>query len=110
MEGSLNEMAKAKRKTVPKFRTESEEAEWWDNHRETVSREFVAAGKRGELKRTTYAELRERVAARPVTIRLAESDIELARKQAERKGLPYQSYIKSLLHETLVEREGSRSS
>ncbi len=28
-----------------------------------------------------------------------------ARKQAERKGLPYQTYIKSLLHETLVERE-----
>ena len=29
----------------------------------------------------------------------------LARKQAEHKGLPYQTYIKSLLHETLTERE-----
>jgi len=27
------------------------------------------------------------------------------RKQAEQKGLPYQTYIKSLLHETLTERE-----
>jgi predicted DNA binding CopG/RHH family protein len=26
-------------------------------------------------------------------------------KQAERKGVPYQTYIRSLLHETLVERE-----
>jgi predicted DNA binding CopG/RHH family protein len=46
------------------------------------------------------------LAARPVTIRLAEADIQLAQKQAERKGLPYQTYIRSLLHETLVEREG----
>jgi predicted DNA binding CopG/RHH family protein len=29
----------------------------------------------------------------------------MARKRAERKGLPYQTYIKSLLHETLVKRE-----
>jgi len=29
----------------------------------------------------------------------------MARKQAEQKGLPYQTYIKSLPHETLAERE-----
>jgi predicted DNA binding CopG/RHH family protein len=29
----------------------------------------------------------------------------MARKQAEEKGLPYQTYIKSLLHETLTQRE-----
>jgi hypothetical protein len=33
------------------------------------------------------------------------ADLALARKQAEQKGLPYQTYIKSLLHETLAERE-----
>lgn len=88
-----------------KFKSETEEAEWWDNHREMVSREFVKAGKRGELKLTTHAELKERLAARPVTIRLAEADIALARKQADRKGLPYQTYIRSLLHETLADRE-----
>ncbi|MFZ0594651.1 MAG: CopG family antitoxin, partial [Bryobacteraceae bacterium] len=90
------------KRVVPKFATEAEEAEWWDKHRETVSREFVEAGKRGELKRRTYAELLKRLASRPVTIRLNEADIALAQKQAERKGLPYQTYIKSLLHETLI--------
>jgi predicted DNA binding CopG/RHH family protein len=30
-----------------------------------------------------------------------EIDIELARQQAARKGLPYQTYIKSLLHQAL---------
>jgi predicted DNA binding CopG/RHH family protein len=41
----------------------------------------------------------------PTSIRLSEEVIELARKQAARRGLPYQTYIKSLLHETLIGRE-----
>jgi predicted DNA binding CopG/RHH family protein len=44
-------------------------------------------------------------AAPVVSLRIPEADLALARKQAERKGLPYQTYIKSLLHETLVKRE-----
>lgn len=103
-------MAKTTKKlVVPKFRTEAEEAEWWDQNRKLVSQQFVAAGKRGELKRVTVEQLRERLAARPVTIRLPEADLALARKQAERKGLPYQTYIRSLLHETLAAREAKRS-
>lgn len=43
--------------------------------------------------------------ARVVALRMPEADLALARRQAERKGLPYQTYIKSLLHETLVKRE-----
>jgi predicted DNA binding CopG/RHH family protein len=39
--------------------------------------------------------------ARVVSIRLPENDIELARRQAAQKGLPYQTYIKSLLHQAL---------
>ncbi len=34
-----------------------------------------------------------------------EADLDLARKQAEEKGLPYQTYIKSVLHEALMKRE-----
>ena len=40
-----------------------------------------------------------------VALRIPEADLALARKQAEQRGLPYQTYIKSLLHETLNERE-----
>ncbi len=59
----------------------------------------------------TKEKLRERIAGskkRPaptVALRIPEADLALARKQAEQKGLPYQTYIKSLLHETLAERE-----
>ncbi len=48
-------------------------------------------------------------ATRNVTIRMAEADLDLARKQAEEKGLPYQTYIKSVLHEALVKRKGRAS-
>ena len=45
-----------------------------------------------------------RVLSRFLSIRLPEPDIALAQRLAESKGLPYQTYIKSLLHEAL-ERE-----
>jgi hypothetical protein len=45
-----------------------------------------------------------RVLSRLVSIRLPEPDLALAQKLAAAKGLPYQTYIKSLLHEAL-ERE-----
>lgn len=101
----------SKKLVVPKFRTEEEEADWWYANREKVSAAFIEAGRRGELNVVTKEQLRERMAARPVTIRLPEADLALARKQAGRKGLPYQTYIRSLLHETLSEREaGERRS
>lgn len=37
------------------------------------------------------------------TIRLDPADVSLARIQAERKGLRYQTYLKMLLHEALAE-------
>ena len=36
---------------------------------------------------------------------MAEADLDLARKQAQEKGLPYQTYIKSVLHEALVKQQ-----
>lgn len=45
-----------------------------------------------------------RVLSRLLSIRLPETDIALAQRLAGSKGLPYQTYIKSLLHEAL-ERE-----
>ena len=45
-----------------------------------------------------------RTLSRLLSIRLPERDIALAQRLAQSKGLPYQTYIKSLLHEAL-ERE-----
>jgi predicted DNA binding CopG/RHH family protein len=45
-----------------------------------------------------------RAVTRPVTIRLNEPDLLAARAISKKKGLPYQTYIKMILHEAL-ERE-----
>jgi len=39
---------------------------------------------------------------RHISIRLSAADLIMANKLASAKGLPYQTYIKSLLHESLV--------
>ena len=44
--------------------------------------------------------------SRQVTIRLDNSEIERAQRQAEAKGLKYQTYIKMLLHEALSREAG----
>jgi predicted DNA binding CopG/RHH family protein len=101
----------SKRVVVPKFATEAEEAAWWYKNRDAISKDFHAAVKRGEAQILTQEKLLARLEAsrkKPapvISLRIPAPDLELARKQAERKGLPYQTYIKSLLHETLTQRE-----
>jgi len=92
------------RRVLPAFKSEAEEAEWWHKNRARLDRELVTSAKSGKLKRLTHEKLKERLAAsksRVVSIRLPEDDIELARRQAAQKGLPYQTYIKSVLHQAL---------
>ena len=91
-------------RVVPAFRSEAEEAEWWYKNRARLDEDLLKAAKKGELRRLDQATLKARLAAskaRVVSIRLPENDIELARQQASQKGLPYQTYIKSLLHQAL---------
>ena len=96
---------------IPPFANEADEAEWWYKNRNSHGKQFLAAAKSGEAQVLTTKRLRERIAASKknaapvVSLRIPEADLALARNQAERKGLPYQTYIKSLLHETLMERE-----
>ncbi len=93
-----------KRRVIPTFRSEAEEADWWYKNRARLDRDLVEAANKGELKRLDQATLKARLAAskaRVVSIRLPENDIELARQQAAQKGLSYQTHIKSLLHQAL---------
>jgi predicted DNA binding CopG/RHH family protein len=105
-----------KRIIMPKFATEAEEADWWFKNRKAHSEEFLAAMKRGEVQVVTQEKLLARIAAskkKPalmIALRIPAEDLALARKQAEQKGLPYQTYIKSLLHETLAQREKRQAS
>lgn len=104
-------MKKETKRTVPAFATEAEEATWWFENRNTHDKQLLDAVKSGEVKVLTHDKLLARLAAsrKPpspvVALRIPAADLALARKQAAEKGLPYQTYIKSLLHETLAGRE-----
>ena len=79
--------------TIPKFRTEVEEAKWWDSHPDVATEIMKRALKSGKT--------RQAVPLKTVTIRLPVPDIKAAQDLAHEKGLPYQTYIKMLLHEAL---------
>ena len=104
-------MKKQGKSIVPGFATEAEEAKWWYKNREVHGKQLLDAVRSGEAQILTREKLLERIAAakkKPapvVALRIPAADLALARKQAEEKGLPYQTYIKSLLHETLAKRE-----
>ena len=90
---------------LPKFATEAEEAKWWDDNRKRVEENLMAAIEGGETTRGNAQRLvKEARESKNITIRMAESDLTLARKQAEEKGLPYQTYIKSVPHRERVQR------
>ncbi len=105
------QLEKRTKRGMPAFAAEAEEAAWWHENRNQHGKELLAAVKSGEAQVLTKAKLLERIAASKkapapvVALRIPAADLALARKQAEHKGLPYQTYIKSLLHETLAERE-----
>jgi hypothetical protein len=82
---------------MPGFKSEREEAAWWDAHPEFITELFLKARKEGRIKRLPVV----RGMTKPVTIRMPVADVEAAREIAQRRGLPYQTYIKGLLHQAL---------
>jgi predicted DNA binding CopG/RHH family protein len=93
---------------IPAFKSEAQEARWWDENRARLDKDLREEAKQGQLKRLDLRTLKARLASsktRMVSIRLPEADIQLARKQAAQKGLPYQTYMKSLLHQSLRQAE-----
>lgn len=88
---------------IPMFKSEREEAEWWDAHPEVVTALFLKAKKEGKIERLPVI----RGATRSTTIRLPITDIETAQQIAEKRGLPYQTYLKGLLHQALERERGA---
>lgn len=84
---------------TPEFKDESDEAKWWAENQNALLSEFKGAAKDGSLERGTLV---RRGQTPSVTIRLDPADIQLARAQAEMRGLRYQTYIKMVLHQALA--------
>ena len=84
--------SKNKLKEIPKFKNETEEADFWDKHDST---EFLDWDKAEIVKPKT----------KPISIRLPEDLIEYIKEIAEEKDLPYQRLIRSWLREKLNEEK-----
>jgi len=88
------------KRIIPKFATEAEEAQWWFDNQEELDKDFARAFAEGRLQRRTGP--RPPAAVPTTTIRLDPVDIEMARAQAKKKGLKYQTYLKMVIHEALM--------
>lgn len=88
----------AKTLETPQFKSEAEEALWWENNQSVLLGEFQQAAKDGTLRRGTLA---RRGQTPTTTIRLDPKDVELARVQAEQRGIRYQTYLKMIIHQAL---------
>jgi predicted DNA binding CopG/RHH family protein len=96
---------------IPKFKSESQEADWWASRacRDYVRRRSAEAQLKGAKpagsRLVTQVNKKNSV---QIAIRLPEGDLEQARKIASRKGIGYQTLLKMLVHEGL-QREARRA-
>lgn len=87
-------------KTIPRFKNEDEEREFWATHDATDYFDFSRPIKLdlSELKFSTF----------PVTIRLPQSLVYDLKRLANRRDVPYQSLMKIFLAEKVREEEMAR--
>jgi uncharacterized protein (DUF4415 family) len=94
----------------PKFKNESDEADWWASAagRAFVKRRSAEAQAKGEKpKGSPLVNRLIKDRSVQIALRLPAADLAAARKIAERKGVGYQTLIKMIVHEGLA-REQSR--
>jgi predicted DNA binding CopG/RHH family protein len=94
---------------IPEFESETQEASWWDEHKDMVEENLIAAMREGTAEKGNAQRLaKEARVSKNITIRMPLADLERARQLSARKGLAYQTLIKMLLHEAL-DREEKRT-
>lgn len=93
---------KTDKKTVtpPMFESEAQEARWWAANPDYILAQFESAKMEGKLGQGSVT---RRGITPTTTIRLDPGDIRLAKMQAEKRGLKYQTYLKMLIHQALVQ-------
>jgi hypothetical protein len=105
------------KKGLASARSEAAEALWFEKNQDQLMRLFEEAGRKGALRiggksiGITVSKSTGGIAKPPsqkVMLRIPADDLDRARRLAERKGLPYQTYIKLLLREGLDREEKTR--
>ncbi len=88
-------------KKIPEFKSEEEEARFWDEHDST---EFVEHFEPVDIAVSPELEkeiLSKRELKKPITLRLAPYQIDAVKRIAVKKGLPYQTLIRMWITERI---------
>jgi predicted DNA binding CopG/RHH family protein len=95
-------------KELPEFKSEAEEAEFWDTHN---SLDYLESDEpvEIELDPELAAKIRERAQTKRVTLRLRVSQIEAAKEIARKKDIPYQTMIRSWVAEAIQREQESQA-
>jgi hypothetical protein len=99
-----------KRLQMPRFKSESEEADWWASRagRAYVRQRSAEAQSKGtKASGSSLVRTLGNKSSIQIAIRLPGTDLAQARKIAGRKGIGYQTLLKMLVHEGLA-REARR--
>lgn len=99
------------KKSLPKFKSEAEEARWYSEHQDELDRYFAPVSdeeaegllaklpsKEEAMAQAKEASRRYKARTTPTSIRLDDEDIEAAKQIAAKKGLRYQTWIKTIVH------------
>jgi hypothetical protein len=86
---------------IPAFDSEAEEAAWWDAHPDVPLKILGQAKRDGTLTHGEILRQLERRKSILISLRMRAEDVTQAKIIADRKGLPYQTYIKTLIREGL---------
>lgn len=95
------------KKQLPKFASEAEEAQWYQDHQDELDDYFepVTATNNPGLGFEPAPAGR----TQPITIRVAVPDIDRAKVLAAKKGIGYQTLLKMAIHEWLDDEERQRA-
>ena len=105
------------KKKLAEAQTELAEARWFEENQDRLLRLFEKAEKEGTLRigaksvgitLSKRTESLERPRTQKVMLRIPTDDLDRARRQAAQKGIGYQTYIKSLLHQALEQQSKAR--
>ena len=83
-----------KLKKIPKFTSEKEEREFWQNADSTEYVDYKT------IEHWRFSNLK--LTSRPITIRLPQSLIERVKIKAHKRDIPYQTLIKTLIFEGIA--------
>jgi predicted DNA binding CopG/RHH family protein len=83
---------------IPNFKSEDEEAAWWEANADYI---FERMKKYGRIAGPLHLKRGSTLPTKAISIRISVDDLERVQAIAKQKGVPYQTFIKDLIHKAV---------